>query len=362
MKLPSILRPWSPPPDPNPPEERQSAPFTDAIVAQILRNAQKTVVNPAATAAVETAAGIVARAFAVASVEGAEVSPSTLSFIARELVVRGECVLYNEGTAGGASALVPVSSYDVRGASPLPERWMYRVEITTPGGVVIAHDPAIRSRVFHALYSFDPVRPWVGIGPLQRAIRTGEFASEVERSLLSEMNCQTGYLLSTPLDPSDPTMLKFKQDLADMDGDVTLVQGTDINWATGSPNAPGANRGFAASRIGPDPSPVMVELYRAVQTAVLGVCGVPAELVLQSLEGTGQREAWRRCLHGTIQPLGRLVGHALSATLMRPVSLSFDAIFASDIQGRARSFQSMVAAGMDVAKAAALSGLMASED
>ena len=51
----------------------------------------------------------------------------------------------------------------------------------------------------------------------------------------------------------------------------------------------------------------------------------------------------------------------LSAKLDTEVTLSFDALYASDITGRARAFQSMVGGGMDVAKAAALSGLMADE-
>jgi len=36
----------------------------------------------------------------------------------------------------------------------------------------------------------------------------------------------------------------------------------------------------------------------------------------------------------------------------------FDALFASDLSGRVRAFQSTVAAGMDPARAAALAGLM----
>ena len=44
------------------------------------------------------------------------------------------------------------------------------------------------------------------------------------------------------------------------------------------------------------------------------------------------------------------------------MSLSFDRLFASDLTGRARAFQSMVGAGMPVEKAASLAGLMATED
>lgn len=43
------------------------------------------------------------------------------------------------------------------------------------------------------------------------------------------------------------------------------------------------------------------------------------------------------------------------------VSFSFDRLFASDLQGRARAFQSMVGGGMDPGKAAGLAGLMEAE-
>lgn len=40
------------------------------------------------------------------------------------------------------------------------------------------------------------------------------------------------------------------------------------------------------------------------------------------------------------------------------VTFSFDKLFASDLSGRARAFQSLTGGGMEAAKAAALSGLM----
>ena len=43
------------------------------------------------------------------------------------------------------------------------------------------------------------------------------------------------------------------------------------------------------------------------------------------------------------------------------LTLTFDRLFAGDLSGRARAFQSMVGGGLDVEKAAALSGLMEAE-
>ena len=64
-----------------------------------------------------------------------------------------------------------------------------------------------------------------------------------------------------------------------------------------------------------------------------------------------------------LQPVAGLVQHELRAKLDAPgLKLSFDALFASDLSGRARAFGSMVKAGMDVSKAAALAGLMEAGD
>ncbi len=48
----------------------------------------------------------------------------------------------------------------------------------------------------------------------------------------------------------------------------------------------------------------------------------------------------------------------LSAKLEADICLGFSGRFAADLAGRARAFQSMVGAGMDLATAAGLAGLM----
>ena len=74
------------------------------------------------------------------------------------------------------------------------------------------------------------------------------------------------------------------------------------------------------------------------------------------------RESWRQLLHATIAPLGRLVETELRDKLDAPaLTLEWSELRASDIAGRARAFGSMVTAGMDVEKAAALSGLLMQE-
>ena len=52
------------------------------------------------------------------------------------------------------------------------------------------------------------------------------------------------------------------------------------------------------------------------------------------------------------EPLAGLLVAELSGKLEAEISLSFKGRFAADLAGRARAFQSMVGAGMDLAKAA----------
>ena len=84
--------------------------------------------------------------------------------------------------------------------------------------------------------------------------------------------------------------------------------------------------------------------------------------IVTASEGTSQRESFRRLMHATIAPLARIVAEELSAKFETDISLSFDSLFAADLSGRARAFQSLVGGGMDLAKAAALSGLMEGKD
>ncbi len=72
----------------------------------------------------------------------------------------------------------------------------------------------------------------------------------------------------------------------------------------------------------------------------------------------GQRESWRRFLHGSVQPLGDLLAVELADKLDAPgLRLTFDRLFASDLSGRARAFQCLTGGGMDAERAAAAAGL-----
>ena len=95
---------------------------------------------------------------------------------------------------------------------------------------------------------------------------------------------------------------------------------------------------------------------------MLSACGVPPMLAAAKAGDSGQREAWRRFLHGTVQPVSGLVAVELTGKLEQEIKLSFDGLFASDLSGRARAFGSMVKSGMDLDRAAALAGLLQDDE
>ena len=113
-------------------------------------------------------------------------------------------------------------------------------------------------------------------------------------------------------------------------------------------------------RIGADPPESLINLRSAAALAVLGACGCPAELFTGAADGTSRREAWRVFLHGTLQGAADVVAAELTERLETPIRLTFDRLFASDIQGRARAFLSMIGAGgkgLDTERAGRLTGL-----
>ena len=163
-------------------EERGAQPFTDAVVAALAAQAGGTSAgDPGAIAALETAAGLWARAFAAATLEPAHpaLEPDLLALIARDLIRRGESVFALE-VERGAPVLRPAGSWDVRG--PWRETdWRYRLDLFGPSGNVTRFVPS--AAVVHVRYAVDPSRPWHGVSPLAWARATGTLAANLEQRL-----------------------------------------------------------------------------------------------------------------------------------------------------------------------------------
>lgn len=306
------------------------------------------------TAAVEACAGMWARAFASAEVspEVEALTPDVLAQIARSLIVSGES-LHLIRVRNGAVSLVPSGSWDVLGDTPEPEGWSYKLQLDGPSG---AKTVTRRwASVLHCRYSFDASRPWQGVSPLTRAGLSGDLLSALETRLKQEAGAPSAYVVPSPVGGQETSVTQLRSDLKAAKGGVVMAE----TMAGGYGDAGGAPQAdWGQKRIGAHPPDVLRALRSDVGRAVMAALGVPEALV-NDADGTAQREAWRRFVHGAVIPVSRIIGTEIADKLAAPgLAFDFGGLYASDVVGRAQAFKGMVAGGMDVERAAGLSGLL----
>ena len=338
------------------PIERRDADYTSALIEQITNNSIGTKATANATGAVEIAAGIVGRCFAAADVTGPEpvtqaLDPHCLNVIARSLIKRGEFVAYLDVDEAGDLIIFPASDWDISGDHI---QWMYRLNLPGPSRTQTRSHVAAES-VLHIQYAASPSQPWKGIGPLQAARLAGRLSAETALALTEEVAGPRGFLLGVPAkDGGDASLAALRADIKGLRGNLATVESRET-WAADAGTQ--TRREWQPDRIGARPPDPLVKLMDTATTEVLAACGVPPELVAGGT-GTSAREAYRRLMHSTIAPLGGIVESELRRKIHEGIGIGFDSLFAADLSGRARAFQSMVGGGMDVTKAAALAGLL----
>ena len=122
-------------------------------------------------------------------------------------------------------------------------------------------------------------------------------------------------------------------------------------------------RDWQAVRLGANPPDALVNLSDKAALAVLAACGVPPELMSGQAQGTAAREAFRRFLHATVTPCwARWLPKPRTSWTRRGWRSIRSTCTRRTCRGRARAFQSMVKGGMEIERAAALSGLLAADD
>ena len=346
-----------------------SGSYTDAVTTALLAAASGSVsADPSTLGALEVCAGTWARAFASARVEPATpvtaaVTPGVLASIGRGLVRRGEVMHVLDVDQTGGVELVDVGHWDVRGVVSR-STWRVRASLHGPDSTVTRTVPY--AAVAHCTYAVDPARPWRGVSPLAWGAQTGRLAGALERALADEAGAPVGSLVPVPEGQREPTdgdtaeddpFAALKADVARLRGALAFVETMSGGYGDrfGRPDSDWRPR-----RVGADPPAALGELRTAAALTVFGACGVPPSLVTLPADGTGQREAWRRFLHGSVSPVARMVEAELRAKLDTPdLRLDFGTLYAADVMGRARAWRSMVGAGvtMDPDKAARLAGL-----
>ena len=334
--------------------------YADALVSLIQSRAGgNSVGEPNAIAALEIASGMWSRGFASAQLDPVieAVTPGVMASIGRSLVRRGES-LWAIDVRRGEITLTPAASWDVAGGAD-PASWFYRLDLFGPSGGETRVYPA--SSVCHFRFASDPERPWAGIAPLGYARATGKLAGNLELRLGEEASASVGSLLPIPSDGGDgdvdnDPLASLKADLKNLQGSTALVETTSAAWGEGRAASPLSD--WQPKRMGANPPPTLAELRGATNLDVLQACGIPAGLVSDRAEGSGQREAWRRFSVGTLQPAARLVGQELADKLDVPgLRIHFEGLSASDLAGKSRSVATFVKSGVPLSRALEMVGL-----
>ena len=345
--------------------ERRSGEYHDLLLDAALRAAYGgTGAKASSTAAAESAAGLLGRAFASATPQPSNVvtralSPNCLNMAGRALIRRGEIVFLIRSTATGV-ILTPAETVQVFGADD-PKTWEYLLTLTGPSNSRTVRVGA--DRVIHWRWGTDPAQPWRGISPLAAAGETSRMLAESTSHLADEASGPRGALISLGVDPGDDEdeatspVVALQKRISGLRGAAALMESTR-NHGDGLPmGAP--TQDWKPNRLGANPPDSLVDLSDRATLAVLAACGVPPELMSGQGQGTAAREAFRRFLHATVTPLLAAMASEAALKLSTP-ELAFDTmgLHAADVAGRARAFQSMVGGGMELSKAAALSGLL----
>ena len=258
-------------------------------------------------------------------------------------------VVFLIDTQAGILRLLPAQTHDIVGG-PDPDRWVYQVTVGGPSETE-TYDGIPSTSVLHFKYVIDPERPWRDNSPLDVARLAGRLSAETINALANESSGPRGQLLGLPVDGNDPTMSALKSDIGKAKGRMAFLQTGD--WG----NVGAGYTDLVPKRFGAAPTEHLVDLFKHSSAEVYAACGFNPSLFVSG-DSASLRESWRLALFGVVSPLAVKVEAELTAKLETDVTLGFSEMKASDVQGRARAFQSMVGGGMEVERAVALSGLL----
>ena len=345
-------------PNPAPNATQPSGSYTTDILNFISSNASGQALRGTA-AAIEICAGVWGRGMATAEVSPrngrtAALTPSTLGYIGRALLLRGE-IVFEIGIQREEITLTPAQSWTVTGGID-PASWMYEATFAGPSASVTRTLPA--SRVVHLMYSVSPSAPWVGVGPMANAGLTQELVGQMETALAQEAATPRGYDIPVP-DPKQAAQLTA--DLRTSRGGLSLVPSvaSDAAWGQGQESKPGDD--WVSKRYGMSPPQAMVELRSRAELSIMAAAGVPVTIMSQS-DGTAKAKDFSRFLTLTMVPLGKMLAQQIGDALdVDGLTFDFNDLGAADIASKGRVFGQLVSNGVSIADAAEVAGLPISD-
>ena len=311
-------------------ETRATPSASDALISALQRQAAGQIPDPAALAVAEACAALWERALASATVMPMStallpLTPGLLALCARGLASRGEFLAVLRVDEMTGLRLVPASSWDVTGGSDAAG-WRYRVDLAGPSlteSMNLSPDA-----VLHVRIGADPQTPWRGRSPMRRSRATADLAVGIENNLTREARIPPARV--API-PGTPEQAKGYGDGLRQGG----VLATSAGQLVAGDQLP-SNR-WAPAKMGPEPDETFHALRTQTGQDICAAFGVPPTLFNATGDGAGQREAWRRFWAATAAPVGRMIQAELRVKLHPAAEITFDALRASDEDGRSRA-------------------------
>ena len=303
-------------------------------------------------AIVESCISLISNCFRQATItpETLEISSDLLGNLVHTMLSRGESLALIE-IVDNAIQLQQVSSWTAHGETLDPNRWRYQCELAYPTG-----GKAVRTTgdgVVHLRYHSKPEAPYQGLGPLYLAQHSVGMLYSLDSRFDEETNLTNGQIISITMDSAE---INSQDDFDQHYGFLTKMRGG--TFIESQNRERGSKQSFAGRiRIGAEYHQNMLQLRSQLHNDIAAAFGVPIELIIADGEGTATREAFRRFVLTTVQPLATKIEQELTMKLDTPIELSFEALRSADLQGIGRGIKSLVDSGMSLEKALEQVGL-----
>ena len=295
------------------------------------------------------------RALAVADVSpelaGNLLTPARLMDIGRKLTLSGNYVASIEIERGLFRLRTARQWQVIRGG--VDERtWIYELEIAAPSGALTKRQKSVG--VLHIRINADAREPWLGTSPLLSAGISSELLARVESKTSDEMRAQVGSLLPLPENVSPENRTALQTDLAQLKGDIALVETQANAHGLGRQSAPQLE--WQPKRLGAQIPESHVQLRSDVARDICAALGVPGSLY-SGADGATVREGYRQLLVSTLQPLARIIESEFTGKVGYPTELTFQKLAAADVAAKARAYGILTSAGVDKEEASQVAGL-----
>ena len=305
-----------------------------------------------ATAGVETAASLFARAFGQAEVTPAgalaeRISGELLGNVGRALIRNGDVVV-------DARTYQIAAGVEITGNTADDRRWTYRLDLVVPDG----NRQVLRqgTDVWHFKYAQDP-NGVQGLGPLDLAPTTALLAGWLEDRLASESATPAVHMLRT-INPNVHSA--DYREAREKDLTMLLKLARDRHGAVGvmfqtPEDIGGVNKPDDIQRLGPEPPSALIDLRREVSASLLASMGIPSAVFDKS--GAVSREALRAAVQTSIKPQSDRVAREIARKTGIDIELNLNRFASGDISSRARAVHSMTQAGVGLDEALELADL-----